>query len=209
MSVSIEWFGLSSLRIQTKIGNTEVVLVTDPPDSATGVKLPRNLAADIVVSAVDKTSANNIAAVGGAPFVIRGPGEYEIKNIFIYGLKNEDQHTAYMIEAEDMILMHLGNTKKVSSEVLERAENVDVLFLPVGGGEVMDAKAASAIAGEIQPRVIIPIHYAVKDSKIKLDGVEKFLKEMGAQKTEAVSKIKLSKKDLPQEETQVMVLTNE
>lgn len=217
MSVSIEWFGLSSLRLTTKSQNTEVTVVTDPPEAdKTGIKLPRNLAADIALISKDEPSFNNIEAVGGSPFTITNPGEYEIKNVFVYGIKNGppsseagEQHTVYMFEMDDLVIMHLGGAKKVTAEVLERAENVDILLVPVGGGEVMDAKQASAMANEIQPRIVIPIHYKTKDSKIALDGVEKFLKEMGAQKAETMNKIKLSKKDLPQEEMKVMVLTNE
>ena len=210
MAVSIEWFGLSALRVTAKLQNTEVNIVTDPPEAtSTGIKLPRNLEADIVIMSKDESSFNNIEAVGGKPFVIKNPGEYEIKNVFVYGLKNGENQTIYVLEIDDVVVMHLGGVKKVSPEVLARAEHVDILLVPVGGGEVMDAKQAGAIANEIQPRVVIPIHYKTKDGKISLDGVEKFLKEMGAQKAETVNKIKLSKKDLPQEEMKVIVLTNE
>lgn len=216
MAVSIEWFGLSSLRLTAKSQNTEVTVVTDPPEGSTGIKLPRNLAADIVLINKNEPAYNNVGAVSGSPastqggpFVITNPGEYEIKNVFVYGLKNGDGQTVYVLEIEDVVIMHLGGVKKLSAEVLDRAEHVDILLIPVGGGSVMDAKQAGALANEIQPRIVIPIHYAAKGSASKLDGVEKFLKEMGAQKTEAVNKIKLSKKDLPQEEMKVMVLTND
>src|SRR3989344_3153630 len=210
MAVSIEWFGLSSVRLTTKTQNTEVTIVTDPPEAgSTGIKLPRNLAADIVVSSLAAPSYNNVSAVAEKPFTITAPGEYEIKNVFVYGIKNDDQHTAYIIEIDDVVILHLGGVKKLSEAVIERAEHVDILLIPTGGGEVMDAKQASAVANEIQPRIVIPIHYKTKDGKGNLDGVEKFLKEMGAQKAETINKIKLSKKDLPQEEMKVMVLTNE
>ena len=233
MAVSIEWFGLSSVRLTTKTQNTEVTIVTDPPvqglpsalrlrleerthqglerpeAGSTGIKLPRNLAADIVLINKNEASYNNMEAIGGTPFVITNPGEYEIKNVFVYGLKNGDGQTVYVLEIDDVVIMHLGGIKKLSAEVLERAEHVDILLIPVGGGDVLDAKQAGVLANEIQPRVVIPIHYKTKDSKGSLDGVEKFLKEMGAQKAETMNKIKLSKKDLPQEEMKVMVLTNE
>lgn len=205
--MTIEWFGLSSFKIQSKIHNEEVTVITDPPQPSVGLKLPRNAAANIVTVSHDAREANNAAAVGGNPFLITAPGEYEVKNVFVYGVAGEAGLVAYRLEMDDLVLVHLGGMKTaMKTETLEKLENVDVLFVPVGGGEVFDAKQAAAMVNELQPRVVIPMHFQMPGVEIKLDAVEKFLKEMGASKTAAVTKYKLNKKDLPQEETQVVVL---
>jgi L-ascorbate metabolism protein UlaG (beta-lactamase superfamily) len=85
-------------------------------------------------------------------------------------------------------------------------DGVDVLLLPVGGGEVMDAKAANEAISEIEPRVVVPLYYDIPGIKAKLASVNVFCKELGVCTREDVNKLKLTKKDLPAEDMLVMVL---
>ena len=205
--MTIEWFGLSSFKIQSKIHNEEVVIVTDPPQPSAGFKLPRNLAANILTVSNQSSNANNIEAVGSNPFIITAPGEYEVKNVFVYGLRGGKGQVAYRFEMEDLVLAHLGGLESaLKDEDMEKFENIDILFIPVGGGTGLDAKQAAAVANQLQPRVVIPMNFETPGVEMKLDSVSKFLKEMGASKVEPIAKYKVSKKDLPQEEMQVVVL---
>lgn len=212
----ITWHGFSCFKIQEKTRDAEVALVTDPFQPEDGLKLPRNLAADIVTTSHDHAHHNNLAGVGGEPFVIDGPGEYEVKGVFVTGVptyhdmvegKAKGRNTMFYITVGGIHCVHLGDLKHPLEEKhLEEFHDIDVLFLPVGGGDVLDAKQAVEIVGQIEPRIIVPMHYKTPGMKTKMDGVETFLKAMGVSKPEVLPKLKISDKELPQEETKIVLL---
>lgn len=217
----ITWHGLSCFSIKEQGRDREVSLVTDPYSPEDGKKLSRALSADIVTVSHDHPRHNNVAAVGApsaaqsVPFVITGPGEYEVKDVFVTGVgtfhdlvdgKEKGTNTIYYINAAGLHLLHLGDLKHPLEEKhMEEMHEIDVLFVPVGGGDVLNAKQAAAVVGQIEPRVIIPMHYRAGGLGSKLDGVDVFLKAMGAGKTEPLSKLKITDKDLPQEEMKIIV----
>lgn len=220
MSVTIQYFGLSCFKLTSKINDQEVSLVTDPYNPSSGMKLPRNLEADIVTVSHNHENHNFLEGVHGAPFIIRGPGEYENKKVFVYGVRSSHTpdpkrgaNTLYRIEIGDISLAHLGDLgHDLTDQELERLEDVDILFLPVGGpptGGVLGAKAAMELVNNLQPRIVIPCHFKMPELKLSLDPVDKFLREFGAGKLEPQSKVKLARKDLPQEETEVVLMTRD
>ena len=81
----------------------------------------------------------------------------------------------------------------------------DILLIPVGGTYTINAKTAVEIVSQIEPRIIIPMHYALPGLKVKLDGVDKFIKEMGLKPTYE-DKLKITKKELPQEDVELVIL---
>lgn len=152
------------------------------------------------------------------PFLIDGPGEYERKGIFIKGIlafhdksegKERGEVTVYKIEAEDMKLCHLSDfgQKELSPEQLEKIGEIDILILPVGSEHSLGAKEASSIIAQIEPRIVIPMHYKIPKLKVKLEAVDKFLKLMGAEDVKPEKKLKISLKDLPKEETKIVLLS--
>lgn len=226
----LSWFGLSSFKIETK----DAVLVTDPFAPAYAKKLVRAKADIVTISQADDPLRNYLGGLQGEPFVIDHAGEFEVKNIFLQGLSSTDakrnsatpdadmhgraaavatngvQTTVFTFDVEDMRLAHLGNmSHRLTGEVLERLSGVDVLFVPVGGGTVLDAEAAAAIVNDIEPRVVIPMHFnhdGLAASVGKLAPVAGFLKEMGASAVTPVDRLLLKKRDLPtEEETRVHV----
>jgi L-ascorbate metabolism protein UlaG (beta-lactamase superfamily) len=107
----------------------------------------------------------------------------------------------------DIALAHLGDLgHNLTDQEFEQLEDVDVLFVPVGGGSVLSAKTAVELISSVQPRIVIPCHFKMPDLKAPLDPVDKFLREFGAGKLEPQSKVKITKKDLPQEETEVILM---
>lgn len=139
-------------------------------------------------------------------FVITGPGEYEIKEVFIKGFLSEAKdliNTIYLISFEGMKLCFLGAlaNPQLSTQTLESLEDVDILFVPVGGGEVLDPASAYKLAVSMEPSVIIPMHY----NKQALD---QFLKE-GGQKVEPLDKFVVKKKDLDGKQGEIVVLKEE
>lgn len=213
----IYWLGHGCFKIQS--GDTTVVI--DPYSKDIGLKPPRTKA-DIVV--MSDPSSNGIESISGEYFLIDGPGEYEAKGVFIYGIgldsvseksevtvtkKNikEEIVTIYRIEAENISVAHLDSlNKSLNNRELEKLENVDILMVPVGGGNVLDAKKAVEIINQVEPRIVIPMQYKLPKLKLKLDPVDDFLKAIHASKVNPVSKYIIKKKDLPQDRTEIVVL---
>lgn len=219
-SMVIQWYGQACLEVRIKPGpNGEVTVVFDPFDPKIGLKLPK-LSADVVAVTHDHYDHSNIAGVSGDPFLIQGPGEYEVKQTFFYGIPGWHDEvggaergaiTMYLMEGEGLSLAHLGDLgqPELTEAQLEHLEGVDILVLPVGGTYTVNAKQAAAIVSQVEPRIIIPIHYQLPGLKLSkpLDGIEKFVHELGL-KPETLDKLKVTKKDLPQEETKLVVLTH-
>jgi L-ascorbate metabolism protein UlaG (beta-lactamase superfamily) len=219
-TLSFEWHGVSCFTIEAKNGDAATTLVTDPFGAEVGLKLPRNLSADVVTISHDHAWHNNLDAVkameGKEIFAITGPGEYEVGGLFVYGIaaphdavegKKRGLTTLYRFEIGDLSFAHLGDlgTPIVDAE-REALEDIDILLLPVGGNSTINAKEAVAIVNELEPKIVIPMHYAIPGMPKGGDPVDKFLKEIAATKAERVNRFKISKKDLPAEETKIIVL---
>ena len=196
--MNIFYYGLSCFRIQ----NGDLSLLINPYEEASGLKLPRQQN-DVILYSEHQDylpkKENNL--------IVDTPGEYEVKGVFIYGLRANGEagpggQVVYLIEMEGISLVYLGNIKKSEfpASQLERLEDADILMAPVGGGESLSAKQATELVSELDPRLVIPMNYHLPGLKAKLEPLDKFKKEVGA-KFETVDKLKISKKDLPAEET--------
>lgn len=213
----IIWHGQSCFQvIVSRNKGEQTKLVIDPFSTNIGLRLPR-MEANIVLVSHDHHDHNNAKAVAGNPFLIEGPGEYEIKDIFIQGIasfhdqkegKERGRNTVYTIDAEEMRICHLGDLgqKELTPEQMDRIGDVDVLMIPVGGNYTIDAKGAGSIISQIEPKIVIPMHYRIPKLNVKLEGVDKFLREMGKKTAETLPKLLVKAKDLPREETKIVVL---
>lgn len=207
----ITWLGQSCFKIQTK----EATIVTDPYDADIGLKLPR-LSADIVTVSHQHNDHNNTGAVSGVPFIIDTPGEYEVRKIFIQGFPawhdaaggtKLGSNTIFVFSAEEMKIAHLGDLgTMLDQEQLDKLENVDILLIPVGGVYTLDGKKAAEVVSQIEPRIVIPMHYKIPGLNIKLGTVDAFCNEMGVKKNGEEEKFRITKKELPNEETKVVLL---
>ncbi len=209
----INWYGQSCFKIQGE----KSTVITDPYGDSIGLKLPR-LAGDIVTVSHDHGDHNNSKAVKGAddkePFVITGPGEYEIKDTFVYGIpswhdnkqgQERGANTMYRIEIDGISIAHLGDLgHMLEDSQLEKLEGVDILMIPVGGVYTIDGKQATEVISQIEPRLVIPMHYNIKGLTAKIDKLDVFCKEIGVCPPNTVEKLKITKKDLPQEDLQVV-----
>lgn len=208
----ITWYGQNCFKIQS--GDT--VIITDPYSKETGLPAPR-FRADIVIKSHCHSHLQS-ESIPDNPFVVDGPGEYEIKGVRIRGVethhdsvsgKERGLNTAYIIEIEGMILCHLGDfgEEKIRGETLEAIGTIDMLFVPIGGRLVINSKEASKIIQEIEPRIVIPMGYKIPGLKISADPIEPFLKEMGIRSSHEEERLTIKKKDIPQtEETRVIIL---
>lgn len=196
--MQISWFGYGSFRLQ----NDGTSLITDPVETAFSFSINRQ-GADIVVAS--NPDSDPASAISGSPFVIKGPGEYEVKSIFVHGIPAGGR-VVYAITIDDIAIAFLGGArlKDIGAAQLEVLEGSDILIVPVGGGSVASAKDAVELINQIEPRIVIPSYYKISGSK-GLDSVDVFLKEYSAPR-EDVEKLKLHRRDLPQEDTRVVLL---
>jgi len=211
----ITWLGQSCFKLQDKIGPDGVLLVTDPYNDDTGLKMPR-FEADMVTVSHDHHDHNNLGAIRGNPFIIDTAGEYEMKGVFIEGVeswhddkegKERGKNIIYRIEMEDISITHLGDLgHTLDAKQLEKLEGTDILLIPVGGKYTINAAKAVEVISQIEPRIVIPMHYKIPGLKIDVDGADKFIKELGL-KPRQEEKLKISKKDLPQEDMELVVLS--
>lgn len=204
--MQIQYFGLSSFKITTKLAT----VITDPFDKKSGLVPPRG-SADILILA-EKTNELYSAKSGisGEPFLVEDPGEYDVKGVTVAGipLKQGDSYvTVYLVESEDVKILNLGHIKEfnITEKELEELGQIDILILPVGGGEVMDASSAAKAVNEVEPKFVIPSYYQIPGLSIGAEKLEKFIKEMGG-KSETMDKLTVKKKDLAFEEIKIVVL---
>lgn len=212
--MEITYIGHSCFKIKGK----DLSIVIDPYDPKIGFKLPK-LEADVVLSSHDHFDHSNISGVTGSRTTIDGPGEYEISNVFIQGLptfhdeKNgakRGKNTIYSIDIDGFTILHLGDLgHELSDSTLENLGEVDVLMIPVGGFYTIDAETAAKVISSIEPGIVIPMHFKTDDltGVEDLEGLQKFLDEMGADDVKTQEKLKLTSKADVSDETQIVVLT--
>lgn len=216
--MDITSLGHSSFKLRGKT----TTIVTDPYDSAmVGLKFPKHTTADIVTISHDHPDHNSVLSVEGSPFVVRGPGEYEIKGVGIIGISvfhdNEQgtkrgKNIMYRMEIDGISVVHVGDLgHTLDNTKVEELDGVDVLMIPVGGFYTISAQEAASVISEIEPALVIPMHYGRpeldKKSFSALTPLSIFLKEMGKEDIVPVSKIVITKDKLPQE-MQVVVLSS-
>ncbi len=213
----ITWHGHSCFKIQDKVGPEGISLVTDPFDKKIGLKAP-NFEADIVTVSHDHYDHNNISSLRGDPFVVNRAGEYDIKGVLIEGIdsyhddkggKDRGLNIIFRLVMDDINIVHLGDLgQELTNGQLEKLAGTDILIIPVGGKYTIDAKQAVNIISQIEPRIIIPMHYMISGLKIEgIDKVDKFIKELGIEPNRE-DKLKISKKDLPSEDMELVILNN-
>ena len=216
-NMQIIWHGQSCFQIITaRNRNGQVSIIIDPFSEEIGLKAPK-LEADILLISHRHPNHNNTRAVSGNYFLIDEPGEYEIKNIFIQGVPSfhdnsqgneRGENVIYTIEVEDLKICHLGDLgqKELTEEQLEKIGEVDILMIPMGGTYTISAKEAPKIMAQIEPKITIPMHYALPKLKMKLDSLDKFLKTFGIKNLEPMKKLLIKKKNISPEEAKIVVL---
>jgi L-ascorbate metabolism protein UlaG (beta-lactamase superfamily) len=175
--------------------------------------LPRSFNADIAVLSHQDYKRFALDAFETKPFLVADPGEYEVKGVFMFGetIPHEGDKTthplAYRFNIEGMNIGFLGSLSRALTEAeAGKLENIDILLLPVGGGDKIAAKQAIEIINMVEPRLVVPLEHHVEGVKASLTTADAFCRELGVCKRQDANKLKLSKKDLPAEEMVITVL---
>lgn len=209
----ITWYGQACFKIQSG----EKTLVFDPYAKSIGLN-PPSFQADIALVTHEHSDHNNISAVKGDYFLINGPGEYEVEGVKVRGITSFHDNergakrgfnTLYIVDLEGIKVLHMGDfgQEKLEDRQLEEIEDVDILMIPVGGFFTIGAKNAVSVINQIEPGIVIPMHYKVPKITIEeLVGVEEFLKEFGEEGVEAQEKFTIKQKDLPGEEENIRLV---
>jgi L-ascorbate metabolism protein UlaG (beta-lactamase superfamily) len=206
--VDVTWLGQSCFRLRGK----SAAVVTDPYPPALGPRL--KLDANLVTVSHGHESHSHVQAVRDA-YVIEGPGEYEVAGVSVVGLPiyhdaskgaEHGRNTVYVIEVDDVRVCHLGDLgHSLDDRALETIGNVDVLLVPVGGSRSLDGARAAEVVRQVEPRYVVPMHFAHPAIRKELAPIERFLKEMGVPEAEPQTKLTLQA-SAAEGETKVVVL---
>ena len=208
--MDIIWYGHACFRIKDRTAT----IITDPFDKSIGLS-PSGLKGDIVTVSHGHPGHANVKAVKGGPFVIDGPGEYEVNNVFITGIRSfhDDgsgrewgKNTIFIFEMDGLRVCHLGDLGHIPNQSqVEALGDISVLLIPVGGGTSLKASQATEVVSLLEPGIVVPMHYMLAGLTYKLDPVSKFLRELGVTAVEEQDALKVSASSLP-EETLVVLL---
>jgi len=207
--LDVTWLGHGCFRLRGR----SAAVVTDPYPPSIGLKLQR-LDADLVTVSHEHENHNYTHAVREA-YEIRGPGEYEVSGVSVIGVptfhdsekgSRQGRNTVYVIEIDDVRVCHLGDLgHKLDDAEAEAVSSPDVLLVPVGGRTVINAVQAAEVVRQLEPRFVVPMHYAIPGLKLELDPIDRFLKEMGVTASEPQAKLSVQK-SAGEYETKLVVL---
>lgn len=215
----IQYLGHACFRIRGRDG----IVITDPYDRSTGLDIGRPTAHIVTISHhhPDHDNVGAVRPMRDQIFTVDGAGEYEVGGVLITGVRTYHdnkkgaelgKNTAYVIHIDDVVFCHLGDLgHELTSQQLDEIGNVDVLFVPVGGGETIGPAAALGVISQIEPRIVVPMHYAPEGQQsftLDLAPLEKFTHELGLKEVTAEEKLSVTSATLPAEgeETRVVVM---
>ena len=209
--MDVTWLGHGCFRLRGR----GAAVVTDPYPPTIGLKLSR-MDAEVVTVSHEHDNHNYTQLVRDGAYEIHGPGEYEVAGVSVIGVPTyhdeqkgakHGRNTVYLIEIDDVRVCHLGDLgHKLDDSEAEAVASPDVLLVPVGGRSAINGAQAAEVVRQLEPRYVVPMHYAIPGLKIELDPLDRFLKEMGVATSEAQPKLSVQKSSVAEYETKVVVL---
>ena len=210
--MDITWLGHSCFRIRS--GNSAIL--TDPFPPSIGLSMGTVDVLAVTVSHQEENH-NYVQGIEGTYNIIDRPGEYEYSGIYFTGVMTPPSdgdatgffNTAFLIEMGNLRICHLGDIQgSLGTKQLETLAPVDILFLPVGGQCTVDIPRAIQITQAMEPRIVLPMHYAIPGLKVELNGIDVFLKEMGLKDVQHQPRLSVSPTNLPPER-RIVLLENQ
>ncbi len=207
--MEIIWLGHGCFRLRGR----DAAVITDPASPSTGYKIGK-VSADLVTISSDDAETSYRQALQNEAKFLTSPGEYEIAGVLVTGVRTHaarsgttrSRNVSYVIDLDDVSICHLGDISQVpTADDVEALGSADVLILPVGGGQVLDAAKAAETVSLLEPKIVIPMHYKTDVSTAELDGVDKFLREMGAEAKASEARLQVTKSSLPSDTTIVLL----
>lgn len=197
--MNIYWLGENCVKIEGK----SATVVVDPFSSKEG-KMPKTNAEIVLLSR--PMADKDLTFAKSDAFIVDTPGEYESRDVFMHAtLADEQGELAYRFTVDDISFGYTGNTPTVNSEISNLLEGVDILIIPAGGDGSLTPEAAAKVANIVEARVVIPVRLKTK-SVSKRASASDFAKEFGVPPETAEEKFVIKKKDLPTEDTRLVIL---
>jgi len=200
--LKVEYFGHSCFKVRGK----HVSVFIDPfLEDSTGLELPTRKG-DLVLVTAEKPEFNNVSAVQDYSYIVSGPGEYEVEDVQVFGF-SVNGVALYEFKIDDVVFLHLGGLEKpLEEDVLSELGQVGVLFVPVGGVDMLGPEKAAEVVAQIEPGIVIPMAYQLDTDELSdLAPVSRFIEEMGEEE-ERKGELKLRSGSKLSEETDVIVL---
>src|SRR4030042_2722066 len=215
----IQWYGHACFKISTKPegrgSGEDAVIFTDPYNKEMGRRPPQGRA-DIVTVSHNHFDHNSAWALRGEAAVLDLPGEYSIKGVSIKGVNSyhdkkegaeKGLNTIFVFESEGIRFCHLGDlATQLDKKQIEEINGGDILAVPVGGRFSLNGKEAKAVVDQVEPKIVLPMHYKIRGSKFQGEDEKSFCKEIGICPREKMPKLILKKKDLENEKIQVFLM---
>ncbi|MBX5490406.1 MAG: MBL fold metallo-hydrolase [Chloroflexi bacterium] len=208
--MELSWIGHSCFRLRGR----DLTIVTDPVPPSLGYGAAR-LAADVVTVSHPEPNHCALELISGSPRVLEGPGEYEIGGALITGVatprpagqpSSAPRNTAYVIELDEVTICHLGDLAvPLATDQVAVVKDADVLLVPVGGHCTIDAVQAAEVVAQIEPRLVVPMHYRTPVAALDLDGLERFSRELGLTELAAQPRLNVTRSNLPDALTVVVL----
>ncbi len=216
--MNIQYYGDYCFKITTKPAGRateDVVIWTDLPEKKTGIRTPFGHA-DLVLLSHVSPDDESLSGLKDDPSVVYTPGEYAVKGASIVGhpsSRDEEwgakhgRNTIFIFDSEDVKICFLGALgHKLDEKTIEKIGDVDILFVPVGGGEALSPKDIDELIRAVSPKMVIPMHYALDGALISAEGPEAFCKELGCSSDTQVSKLNFKKKDIEEKSMEIVFL---
>ncbi len=194
--------------VKASAGDTTIVF--GPVSKQSKNFKPANFGADVAFVSLNDPDMNGVAEAGRGekqPFAITGPGEYEIKDMGVFGFESSSMYggtkrinTIYSVLFDGLTVLYAGavGTTELPKDISEM-DAPDVLMVPIGGAGALTPSEAQKLAVNLEAKIVIPVGYDEKTLK-------QFLKEAGAEGTKAEEKLTIKKKDVVGKENEVVVL---
>lgn len=205
----IQWHGNYCVRIQS--GDTS--LLVDPYSPPTGLPSLRGVVQVVALSNPSDPTMSYTTGLPGEPVIIDTPGEYEVANFSLHAFgwhsSAGSERSLQRWNIEGMTVLHLGALdRELTDKELQELEKTDsdIVLLPIGGGTSLNVQQALHMVTTLEPRIVIPIHYAIAHLKEKLDTLDRFTKEMGVT-AQPEKKLTVKANKLPQNELTTIILS--
>lgn len=219
--MNIQYYGDFCFKITTKPNGRatgDIVIVTDVPEKATGLRSPQGEAQIVILSHQDR-DIPELSLIKGEPLVLSTPGEYSANGVTLVGLPSfrdsesgavRGKNTLFLIESEEMRLCFLGALgHELEPGVIEKIGDVDILFIPAGGTDTLSSDTLDALIRKIEPKVVIPMHYALPGMKTHCADIKKFCDVVGNCPEGTLSKYNPKKKDLEGKMMEIVLLNKD
>ena len=195
------WLGHSSFRLHSE----GMVVVTDPFPDSLGLRMDPRPAAVVTVS---NTHPNHSAAdtVAGPPRVFRAPGEYEYNSVIVRGVMtpltegqpHDQRNVAFTIELDGVSVCHLGDlSRPLTTRQQDELKPIDVVLIPAGGHCTVTMDHALQLVQDLEPKIVVPMHYGHGQDGVPLDGVEPFLRRLGVDEAQPQPRLVVTTGNLP------------